>query len=312
MGQTEVKYMEYTIRNVRPEDAEQVAEIESLGFPAAEAASAEELKKRIDIFPESFFVAEADGRLLGFVDGACADEIALPDSAYHDLSLHRPEGICQQIFGLNVRREYRRQGIGAALMRHMIRSAYIRGKKAVILTCKADKIPLYTSVGYRMAGLSDSTHGGASWFEMRYEFRPYTHTVQYYETDKMGCVHHSNYIRWFEEARTDFLQRIGLGYDKMEAEGVMSPLLDVSAAYKTMTRYGDTVDIEIAVEYYNGIKFGIVYRVLDHASGELRCTGKTHHCFLNTEGKLLSLKKAKPAWHEILSACAVTHAAWEE
>ena len=109
--------MEYTIRNVRPEDFAQVSEIERLGFPEAEAASAEDLKKRIEVFPESFFVAEADGKLIGFVDGACSDEIALPDRAYHDLSMHRPEGICQQIFGLNVRKEYRRQGIGAALMR---------------------------------------------------------------------------------------------------------------------------------------------------------------------------------------------------
>ena len=125
--------MEYTIRNVRPEDFEQVAEIERLGFPAAEAASPEDLKKRMEVFPESFFVAEAEGKLIGFVDGACSDEIALPDSAYHDLSQHRPEGICQQIFGLNVREEYRGQGIGSALMRHMIRSAFIRGKEVVIL-----------------------------------------------------------------------------------------------------------------------------------------------------------------------------------
>ena len=299
--------MEYTIRNVRPEDFAQVSEIERLGFPEAEAASAEDLKKRIEVFPESFFVAEADGKLIGFVDGACSDEIALPDRAYHDLSMHRPEGICQQIFGLNVRKEYRRQGIGAALMRQMIRSAYIRGKEVVILTCKEEKIPFYASIGYRMAGLSDSTHGGARWYEMRYEFKPYSHTVQYYETDQMGCVHHSNYIRWFEEARTDFLHRIGLDYESMEAAGVMSPVLDAFAEYKTMTRYGDTVDIDIAIETYNGIKLGIVYRVLDHSGGELRCSGKTHHCFLNTEGRPLSLKRARPEWHEIMSTCAATH-----
>ena len=299
--------MEYTIRNVRPEDFEQVAEIERLGFPAAEAASPEDLKKRMEVFPESFFVAEAEGKLIGFVDGACSDEIALPDSAYHDLSQHRPEGICQQIFGLNVREEYRGQGIGSALMRHMIRSASIRGKEVVILTCKEAKIPLYTAICYRMVGLSDSTHGGASWYEMRYEFKPYSHMVQYYETDKMGCVHHSNYIRWFEEARTEFLRRIGLGYDSMEAAGIISPVLDAYAEYRTMTRFGATVDIDIEIESYNGIRLGIVYQVRDHVSGELRCTGKTHHCFLDREGKPVFLKKARPDWHEILSMCARTH-----
>ena len=47
--------------------------------------------------------------------------------------------------------------------------------------------------------------------------KPYTHKVNYYETDKMGITHHSNYIRWMEEARIDFLESIGFGYDKLEA-----------------------------------------------------------------------------------------------
>ena len=41
---------------------------------------------------------------------------------------------------------------------------------------------------------------------------PYDHKVQYYETDGMGIVHHSNYIRWFEEARVDLLEQLGFGY----------------------------------------------------------------------------------------------------
>ena len=38
----------------------------------------------------------------------------------------------------------------------------------------------------------------------------YTHRVQYYETDQMGIVHHSNYIRWFEEARIDWMRDCGI------------------------------------------------------------------------------------------------------
>ena len=54
--------------------------------------------------------------------------------------------------------------------------------------------------------------------------RAYSHKVQYYETDQMGIVHHSNYIRWFEEARTDLMEQMGLGYDEMEARGILSPV----------------------------------------------------------------------------------------
>ena len=66
----------------------------------------------------------------------------------------------------------------------------------------------------------------------------YRHKTQYYETDQMGIVHHSNYIRWFEEARTDFLEKLGMGYDRMEAEVIISPVLSVSCEYKTMTYFG--------------------------------------------------------------------------
>ena len=108
------------------------------------------------------------------------------------------------------------------------------------------------------------------------QYPGYNHRVQYYETDQMGCVHHSNYIRWFEESRSDYLAYLGMDYDKMEAAGVISPVLTVEAAYHSMTRYGDKKD------------------------GTLRCSGQTSHCFLNREGKPLSLKKEKPEWHEIL------------
>ena len=60
----------------------------------------------------------------------------------------------------------------------------------------------------------------------------YNHTVQYYETDKMGITHHSNYIRWMEEARVDFLKQIGWDYDKLEEIGVISPVTEVSCKYK--------------------------------------------------------------------------------
>ena len=63
----------------------------------------------------------------------------------------------------------------------------------------------------------------------------YEHKVQYYETDQMKIVHHSNYIRWFEEARTAWMEEGGFGYAKMEEAGIISPVLEVDAKYKSMT-----------------------------------------------------------------------------
>lgn len=44
----------------------------------------------------------------------------------------------------------------------------------------------------------------------------YVRKINYYETDKMGITHHSNYVRFMEEARTDFLEKHGCGYSSFE------------------------------------------------------------------------------------------------
>ena len=83
---------------------------------------------------------------------------------------------------------------------------------------------------------------------------PYDHKVQYYETDGMGIVHHSNYIRWFEEARVDLLEQLGFGYDRIEEAGYSGPVLEVSCQYKTMSKFGETVRIEASITQYNGVR----------------------------------------------------------
>lgn len=127
----------------------------------------------------------------------------------------------------------------------------------------------------------------------------YEHKVQYYETDQMGIVHHSNYIRWFEEARTDFMEQCGMGYAKMEESGVISPVLSVEADYLRMVHFGETVGIELNLNEYNGIKMEIAYQVMNLETGLVYCKGKTKHCFLNEKGRPLSLKKSCPSFHEM-------------
>ena len=60
------------------------------------------------------------------------------------------------------------------------------------------------------------------------KLRPYSRRVYYYETDKMGIVHHSNYIRWFEEARVDLIEQAGLPFQLVEEEGLMTPVLSAN------------------------------------------------------------------------------------
>lgn len=129
----------------------------------------------------------------------------------------------------------------------------------------------------------------------------YLHKTQYYETDQMGIIHHSNYIRWFEEARTAFLEDMGYAYGRLEQEGIISPVLRVECDYRKMVRYGETVRIEVSVEKFNGIKLVISYRIYGLETDELYTFGRTSHCFLNKEGKPVSVKKEKPEFYEKVS-----------
>lgn len=131
------------------------------------------------------------------------------------------------------------------------------------------------------------------------ELQDYTHKVQYYETDQMGIVHHSNYIRWFEEARTDVLEQLGMGYDEMEKLGIMIPVLGVEADYLRMVYFGDTVSVRTRTEEYNGIKLTLAYEVMEEKTGMVHCRGLTKHCFLNKKGRPVSLKKDYPQIHAL-------------
>ena len=126
------------------------------------------------------------------------------------------------------------------------------------------------------------------------KIKPYEHHVKYYETDQMGIVHHSNYIRWMEEARMDLMEQMGYSYKSMEDAEIISTVISVACEYKSMVHFSDTVLIETKISYYNGIKLAFTYRMTDKETGELRSLAKSEHCFLNNSGKPISLKRAYP------------------
>ena len=130
--------------------------------------------------------------------------------------------------------------------------------------------------------------------ESAIKIRPYEHHAKYYETDQMGIIHHSNYIKWMEEARMDLMEQIGLSYKQMEEMEIISPVLSVSCEYHSMVHFDDTVVIETKITKYNGIKMDVEYRMTDKETGELRTTAKSSYCFLNRSGRPISLKRSYP------------------
>lgn len=131
----------------------------------------------------------------------------------------------------------------------------------------------------------------------------YKHKVQYYETDKMGITHHSNYIRWMEEARIDYLRQIGWDYAKMESMGIISPIASVSCNYKKPTDFSEEITINVSVEEFKGVKLILHYEMFNE-EGQCVCEASSVNAFIDRQGKIIRLKKEYPDLYAKLSELA--------
>ena len=129
----------------------------------------------------------------------------------------------------------------------------------------------------------------------------YAHKVCYYETDKMGIVHNSNYLRWFEEARIDWMEKLGICYTEMEEKELFSPVLSVRCEYKHPMRFGDTAFIEVTLTRMTSVRLFVTYAV-KNTDGVLCAVGETEHCFVNGVGQPVSIKKISPEYFEAFFA----------
>ncbi len=122
--------------------------------------------------------------------------------------------------------------------------------------------------------------------------------INYYETDRMGVVHHSNYIRYLEEGRCYWLEKLEMPFETMEEKGITIPVLGVNCNYKKHVTFGDTISIEMFAKEYSGVRLTVGYNVTNKATGELVMTAETKHCFTNRELKPINLKKYAPEFSE--------------
>ena len=136
----------------------------------------------------------------------------------------------------------------------------------------------------------------------------YVHKVNYYETDKMGVTHHSNYIRFMEEARMNFLSEVGFPMTMLEEAGIASPVVSVNCEYKHATTYSDDIEIEVCVSKYTGVRLMLSYTMKNKTNEILVATATSVHCFINAEGKPVPLKRYFPALDQILKDSIETKA----
>lgn len=115
--------------------------------------------------------------------------------------------------------------------------------------------------------------------------------INYYETDRMGVVHHSNYIRFLEEARCKLLEDIGMPFEEIEKNEITIPVLGVNCSYKYHVTFGDTIIIKPYVKEYSGVRMTIGYEIIDKTTKKTVLTGETKHCFTDRNLKPINLKK---------------------
>ncbi|WP_165004395.1 MULTISPECIES: acyl-CoA thioesterase [unclassified Enterococcus] len=137
------------------------------------------------------------------------------------------------------------------------------------------------------------------------KFTGYVREPFYYETDQMGIIHHSNYIRWFEEARVALLDHLGFPYKKIEETGIIIPVLDVSCQYKEMIRYGEKVLIQPTIAKYTGTRLDFDYQIYGSEDQRLKTTGSSKHCFLQADNqRLVKLGRVAPSIDQLFQAYA--------
>lgn len=106
--------------------------------------------------------------------------------------------------------------------------------------------------------------------------------VWYVDTDQMGIVHHSNYVKYYEAARSDLMRELGVSYAEMESRGVMMPILEVHSYYKASALYDELITVEISVEELPMARITFHYKIYNE-SGTLLNTGSTVLGFMHSD-----------------------------
>ena len=131
--------------------------------------------------------------------------------------------------------------------------------------------------------------------------KPYRRQINYYETDQMQVVHHSNYSRYLEESRLDLMEQMGISYARLEELGIIIPVLELHDYYTYALHFGDTVEIFPKITRLSPVRFSLTYEIRG-LDGTLLHTAQTSHAFVDTEFKPMNLKKRYPEVYQIFES----------
>ncbi len=115
--------------------------------------------------------------------------------------------------------------------------------------------------------------------------------VIYADTDAMGIVYHTNYIRWFEMGRTEFMRQLGISYSQLEELGLNLPLTKVSCHFLAPAKYDQQILIETKFDYIKRASVRFNSKIWDEHKARLLVEGYTIHACTNNEGKIRRIPK---------------------
>ncbi|AKO92629.1 GNAT family N-acetyltransferase [Priestia filamentosa] len=155
-----------SLRNVQPTDLEQLLVIENEGFSIEEAATKEAMVERIQLISDTFIVAEREGKILGYINGPIINQPYITDDLFEETKENPKRGGYQSILGLAVSKQARNQGIARILIKKMEDIIKENKREGITLTCKQELVPFYEKCGFVNHGVSESNHGGLTWYNL--------------------------------------------------------------------------------------------------------------------------------------------------
>jgi acyl-CoA thioester hydrolase len=119
------------------------------------------------------------------------------------------------------------------------------------------------------------------------------HRVAFYETDAMGIVHHSNYVRFLEEARVVWMDEHDRPYREYAAEGLHFATTALELRYHRSAAFDDVLSITVWLEWVRGASLRMVYEV--RRGEELVASGASEHAMVDTRGRPQRIPAARRA-----------------
>lgn len=158
------------IRHAEKQDLEALNRIGEECYSPEERISAEEYEKRLNVYPEHFWILEEEGEIAAFINGPVINQPKIEDDMFHNTAWHDEKGTWQAILGVNTSPRCQNRGYASRIMERLIMDARQQGRKGCVITCKEALIPYYEKFGFQNWGVSASALAGQLWYDMGLTF----------------------------------------------------------------------------------------------------------------------------------------------